>query len=60
MDVDAVVEGLGRYLREFFGTVVRQGVDLDVGGCSDPEDVDTAIREGRAVMVVRMGSPGAY
>ena len=51
-DGDAVVEGLGVYLAELPGTAGRYGVGLDAGGRPDPQGVEAAVREGRAVMVV--------
>ncbi len=49
---DAVVEGLGSFLAAFPATAGRYGVGLDVRGRPDPWGVDTAVRDGRAVMVV--------
>ncbi len=49
---DAVVDGSGTFLTAFPGTAGRYGVGLDARGRPDPWEVDTAVRDGRAVMVV--------
>ena len=49
---DAVVEALGIFLTAFPGTAGRYGVGLDAGGRPNPREVNAAVREGRAVMVV--------
>ena len=49
---DAVVEALGTFLTAFPGTAGRYRVGLDAGGRPGPREVDVAVREGRAVMIV--------
>jgi len=59
---DAVVKALDAFLTEFPATAGRYGVGLDADGRPNPRDVEAAIGEGRAVMVVMVvieapGSP---
>ena len=55
----AVVEALGEFLTAFPATAGRYGVGLDADGRPNPRDVEAAVGEGRAVMVVieASGSP---
>ena len=49
---DAVVKALDAFLTEFPATAGRYGVGLDADWRPNPRDVEAAIGEGRAVMVV--------
>jgi hypothetical protein len=51
-DGDAVLEGLETLLTGFPGTAGRYGVGLDADGRPYRRDLEAAIREERAVMVV--------
>jgi len=51
-DEDAVLEGLETFLTEFPGTAGRYGVGLDADGRPYRREVQAAVSEGRAIMVV--------
>ncbi len=55
---DAVVKALGAFLTAFPTTAGRYGVGLDADGRPNLRDVDAAVGEGRAVMVV-IEAPGS-
>ena len=54
----AVVGALGEFLTAFPATVGRYGVGLDADGRPNPRDVEVAVGEGKAVMVV-IEAPGS-
>ena len=54
----AIVEALGEFLTAFPATAGRYGVGLDADGRPNPRDVEVAVGEGRAVMVV-IEAPGS-
>ena len=54
---DAVVRALGAFLAEFPATAGRYGVGLGADGRPCPHDMEAAVEEGRAIMVI-IQAPG--